>query len=280
METMTDNVLATRMANSSGASTVAGEQLVDVARIFGKCSNDLLEDHAVEMEFSPFHEVLLGLDPAFANTKLKDYLASFDQTSLSKIIDTVDARGRTPLAWAVEHGCPSAVATLLQHSANPHQLRRSAQTTSPLLHLAIAAPASQQEGKQQPDTRFQHVVRILLLHGVDVNAVDHEGWTALHVAAAWNLRGMVAELARMGGTLIDWDTITAEGLTALDLCRQGACDAHVEALLMTKGMALGDGVGAGVAGMMRVQQCASQNDSDVDSLRDGELYFDAPERPG
>ena len=249
METMTDNVLATRMANSSGASPFAGEQLVDVARIFGKCSNDLLEDHAAEMEFSPFHEVLLGLDPAFANTKLKDYLASFSQPSLSKIIDTPDARGRTPLAWAVEHGHPSAVATLLQHSANPHQLRRSAQTTSPLLHLAIAAPASQQEEGTPPDPRFQDVVRILLLHGVDVNAVDHEGWTALHVAAAWNLRGMVAELARGGGADVDWDAVTEDGLTALELCRRGGCDKQVEALLVTKGMAsLGDGVGAGVAG--------------------------------
>ncbi len=276
---MTDNVLATRMANSSGASTFAEEQLVDVARIFGKCFNDLLEDYAVEIEFSPLHEVLLGLEPALANTKLKDYLASFDKNFLSKMIDTIDARGRTPLAWAVEFGCPEAVDTLIQYSANPYQLRRSAQATSPLLHLVIAAPASQQEGKQ-PDTRFQDVVRILLRHGVDVNAVDHEGWTALHVAASWNLLDMVAELARMGGTQFNWDAITTDGQTALDLCRGGACDEQVEAFLMSKGMSLGGGLGAEMAGITRVQQCASKNDSDVDSVRDEELYFDAPERPG
>ena len=45
-------------------------------------------------------------------------------------------------------------------------------------------------------------------------------------------------------------------------------------------MSLNNSLGADMVGITRVQQCASENNSDVDSLRDEESYFDAPETPG
>lgn len=71
---------------------------MNIIRIFSKCSNDLLEDYAIKMEFSPLHKVLLSLEPALVNIKLKDYLASFNKNSLLEIIDIIDARGRILLA--------------------------------------------------------------------------------------------------------------------------------------------------------------------------------------
>ena len=118
-----------------------------------------------------------------------------------------DARGRTQLAWTVESGCPEAVESLIEYGSDPHQLRQSVQSTSPLLHLAIADPAGQ-ESTQQSGARFVEVVRILLKRGVDINAVDHEGRTALHVAASWNLLDMIEEFADMDGQRPDWDAVT------------------------------------------------------------------------
>lgn len=71
---------------------------MDIIRIFSKYSNDLLEDYAIKMEFSPLYKVLLSLEPALVNIKLKDYLASFNKNSLLEIIDMIDARGRILLA--------------------------------------------------------------------------------------------------------------------------------------------------------------------------------------
>ena len=61
-ETMTENILATRMINSDCALTITEEQLVDVARIFDECSADLKEYIISESRFIPLHEVLLGID--------------------------------------------------------------------------------------------------------------------------------------------------------------------------------------------------------------------------
>ncbi|KAL9039953.1 MAG: hypothetical protein Q9214_004671 [Letrouitia sp. 1 TL-2023] len=317
-ETMTDDVLAARMINSSIASTAADERLVDIARIFGKCSNDLLEDYIDELEFSPVHKALLGLEPTLTDRSLKDVLADFDKEPLMAIIDKTDARGRTPLAWAVEFGCPEAVSTLIQYGANPHQLRKCTSTKSPLLHLVIAAPSSQEEeeeeeeekkeGKEaveekgcEPASRFLDVVRILLESGVDINAVDHEGWTALHVAASWNLLDMVTELARMGRPQLNWDAVTMDGQTALDLCRGDEFDERVEAILISHGKSLHELVTSATdrAGITGVQECAREkgkekeqenktnkyddDDDDDDNKGDSsdeDLYWDALEGTG
>lgn len=59
-----------------------------------------------------------------------------------------------------------------------------------LLHLVIAGPIS-----QDPNESVVDVVRVLLEAGVDVNSLDHEGWTPLHVAASWSNYDAIKELA-------------------------------------------------------------------------------------
>jgi ankyrin repeat protein len=92
-------------------------------------------------------------------------------------------------------------------------LRQSLQGKSPLLHLIIADPAF-----QSSNDGFLGVVRLLLREGVDVdvNAVDHEGWTPLHVAASWNHYGVIQELALFGSNKLDWDSMTDDNQSAMD----------------------------------------------------------------
>ena len=264
---MTEDVLAIRMNESMFSSEVTEGELVDVARIFGRCTSDLLNDYIEERGFTTVHQVLLGID--ISNGSLPQYLSSLDKQSLANQIDLADARGRTPLAWAVEFGCPNAVSTLLQYGANPHQVRKNLRGASPLLHLIIAAPPWQRTGVDS-NIRPLEVVRILLEAGVDVNAKDHEGWTPLHVAASWNLFEVVCEIARYGGFTLDWDAKTDDGDSALDLCRNGEVNKDVESILCKKGTFISDRI--------EEEECETVSHTSEDKfLEQGlkEEYFDA-----
>jgi ankyrin repeat protein len=59
------------------------------------------------------------------------------------------------------------------------------------------------------------VIKVLLEARVDVNAADHEGWTALHVAASWQLYDVAVVLASSGR--VEWGAQTHNGETACDL---------------------------------------------------------------
>lgn len=127
---MTENISATRMVSSDYAVAITERQLLDVARIFDKCSADLKEDHISERKLTPLHEALLGIDKSHG--KLAEYLASLDQVSRTQMIDVADGPGRTPLVGTVELGCLEAVESLIEYGSDSHQLRQSVHVTSPL----------------------------------------------------------------------------------------------------------------------------------------------------
>lgn len=223
---MIDDVLISSAKDPKAYNALDVYKLQVVAQLFSKTSIDLLEDYVEAREFLTLHEVLLGIDRSRGT--LEEYLATFEDISLlAKTIDMPDSCGRTALAWAVEYGWSDAVKTLLQYGANPHQLRPSTHGKSPLLHLVIAGPAS-----EQSDSAFLDVIKSLLHAGVDINAVDHEGWTPLHVAASWNLCKVIQELICFGGSTLDLDARTGRGETALDLAYGGGFNPEVESLLL------------------------------------------------
>ena len=229
LETMVDAVLTTSAKKTSTASGLQTAVMQEIALLFGKTSEELMEDYTEDRTFSPLHEVLLGLDTSKGS--LDEYLSTFGLQRIdADIIDIQDACGRTPLAWAVEYGWVSAVKTLLKYGADPHQLRPSVHGRSPLLHLVIAGPAS-----QSGDTSYLEVVKLLLMAGVGVNVIDHEGWTPLHVAASWNLADVITELADHAGGGLDWDCKTHKGETAIDLSLNGGGDEEVLYLLESRG---------------------------------------------
>jgi Ankyrin repeats (many copies)/Ankyrin repeat len=225
METMIDDTVVSLAMGQRSSSGHDPSDFRHIALLFGKSSYDLLEDFVEDRSFTTLHEVLLGFRHDYGT--LDAYLASFGNLKLPpEVIDVPDSCGRTALAWAVEYGWAAAVRALLKYGANPHQLRPCIHGKSPLLHLVIAGPAS-----QSSDAGFLEVVRALLESGVDVNAVDHEGWTSLHVAASWNHYDVIKELAACGAGVLHWDSLTDNKQSAIELALNAGFDSKVQYVL-------------------------------------------------
>jgi ankyrin repeat protein len=215
---MLDNILC---GNAMGDYSLENKDsaVIDVAVLFGSNSRELWTKYMASRGFTEVHRILLRNHDN--DSSLWDSLRSLeDHDMLSAVIDRVDSQGRSPLAWAVEYGWAHAVDTLISFGANPHQVRRSAGGgEAPLLHLAIAGPIS---------SRSCEVVRVLLGAGIDVNARDEEQWTAVHIAASWNLHDVVKAILEKQP---DLSAVTVTDDTALDLAVRAEADSPLVKLL-------------------------------------------------
>jgi hypothetical protein len=225
METMIDNTLVSLAKRTRCSRGHDPSNFQYIAQLFGKSSCELLDDYAEDRRFTTLHDVLLGIQCDYGT--LDEYLAAFGQAKIStEFIDAPDSRGRTAITWAVEYGWTDAAKALLKYGSNPHQLRPSIHGKLPLLHLVIAGPSS-----QRSDSGSLDVIRALLEAGVDINAVDHEGWTPLHVAASWNRYDVIKELAAFGVGALGWDALTDNKQSAIELSLGGEFNFEVQQLL-------------------------------------------------
>ena len=130
--------------------------------------------------------------------------------------------GTTAFWLAAKYGEPEIVRTLAEHGAYPFVLSQNGAST---LQAAMGMPGSSLEGRRDrignslPDAEAEErmtleLARIILDLGVDVNAADRRGNTALHDAVRKNFPSVVELLAARGA---DINAENQRGQTALVL---------------------------------------------------------------
>lgn len=225
MDTLIGDTLVSLSMKNHGSHTPTSSDFEHITQLFGKSSFELVTDFVRVSSFTTIHKVLLGIHGI--HETLNEYLKRSEAASNSlSTIDTPDSTGRSALAWAVEYGWGDATRVLLQHGANPNQLVRSPGVMSPLLHLAIAMPVS-----ESTDNGSLDVVKELLKAGAEINAVDHENWTPLHVAASWNNYEIIQQLVTFGGNRLDWELLTSDNQSAMDLSLNAGVNDRVQSIL-------------------------------------------------
>ncbi|CAN0310520.1 unnamed protein product, partial [Ectocarpus fasciculatus] len=102
-------------------------------------------------------------------------------------VDVLDSEGRTPIHLSAERGSLSAVQALLAAGGDP-SLRYGQDKAYSALGLAACGG-------------HVEVMQALIRHGVDVNAPDSNGCTALHSAAMGDKVGAIDVLVEAGANI-------------------------------------------------------------------------------
>ena len=134
------------------------------------------------------------------------------RTKLDRGDDTMFGAGTTALLRAAKAGDSEVVRLLLQKGADAKLATRTG--INPL--MAAAGVGTREEdttGRHKTDAEAVETITLLLGAGVDVNAADGAGRSALHGAAMWGLDQVVKFLAEHGARL---DVKDKRGFTPLD----------------------------------------------------------------
>jgi ankyrin repeat protein len=149
----------------------------------------------------------LGADPNARLTRQAPYRSKIDRGN-----DTVLTTGTTPLMRAAKAVDIPAIELLLAHGADPGLTTRGGVNA---LMLAAGVGTAEQDttGRFKNETAIVNTIEILIERGLEVNAADDSGRTALHGAALQGYDEVVVALVRHGA---DLSTTDEDGFTPLD----------------------------------------------------------------
>ncbi|MBN1239172.1 MAG: ankyrin repeat domain-containing protein [Gammaproteobacteria bacterium] len=154
-------------------------------------------------------EMLLerGADPNAQLVSMPPYRAKLDRGN-----DMMLTAGTTPLLRAAKAGDVAAVRLLLEHGADPALATKNG--ANPLMAAAGLGTAEQDTtGRYKTQAEAIETIEILLGEGLDIDAVDARGRTALHGAALQGYDDVIRYLAERGAKL---DVVDERGFTPLD----------------------------------------------------------------
>lgn len=136
----------------------------------------------------------------------------FRNVGADRGVDHMLIIGTTPLLRAAKAGDVAAIELLLAHGADPTLTNRDG--INPLMAAAGLGTAEQDTtGRYKTEAQAIESIRLLMEAGLDVNATDRRGRTALHGAALQGYNEVVRYLASVGARL---DVEDGSGYTPLD----------------------------------------------------------------
>jgi uncharacterized protein len=148
-----------------------------------------------------------GADVNAQLNALPPYRAKLDRGN-----DMMLTAGTTALLRAAKSGDVAALRLLLEHGADPMLATRNG--ANPLMAAAGLGTAEQDTtGRYKTEPQAIEAIRILLDAGLDIDAVDSRGRTALHGAAMQGYDDVIRFLAARGARL---DVEDQSGFTPLD----------------------------------------------------------------
>ena len=134
------------------------------------------------------------------------------RTKLDRGDDTMLTTGTTPLVRAAKAGDITAMQLLFEKGADAKLATRAG--INPLMAAAgLGTKDADTTGRRKTQADAIEAVKLCLNAGIDINAVDGRGQTAVHGAAFWGLDEVVQFLADHGAKL---DVKDRQGKTPLD----------------------------------------------------------------
>lgn len=149
----------------------------------------------------------LGADPDARLTRQAPYRAKLDRGN-----DTVLATGTTALIRAAKSADLPAIELLLAHGADATLTTRS-EVNALMIAAGVGNAEQDTTGRFKSEADIIATIDLMIDLGLDVNAVDDQGRTALHGAALQGFDHVVAALVERGANL---NAIDNDGFTPLD----------------------------------------------------------------